>query len=69
LKGYASESAAAVLAYGGEQFGLSRIVAIVAPHNDASVRVLKRLGFQFERMADAGTQLYAHQSPGQGPVD
>ena len=48
-KGYATESAAAVLAHGREQFGLQRIVAIVSPHNRASIRVLEKLGLVFER--------------------
>jgi RimJ/RimL family protein N-acetyltransferase len=48
-KGYAFESAAAVLAYGRASLGLTRIVAIAAPENDASIRLLQKLGFAFER--------------------
>jgi RimJ/RimL family protein N-acetyltransferase len=49
-KGYAYESAAAVMAYGKTALGLRRIVAITSPDNDASARVLEKLGLRFERM-------------------
>jgi RimJ/RimL family protein N-acetyltransferase len=47
--GYASESAAAVLAYGEQELKLRRIVAITAPDNHASIAVLERIGLKFER--------------------
>jgi RimJ/RimL family protein N-acetyltransferase len=49
-KGYAYESASAVLAYGKRTFGFNRIVAITTPDNDSSARLLEKLGFHFERM-------------------
>ena len=49
-KGYAYESAAAVLAYGKDVLGLKRIVAITSPDNHASGRLLEKLGLRFERM-------------------
>ena len=49
-KGYASESASAVLAYGRETFGLKRLVAITSKDNVASINVLEKLGFAFERL-------------------
>jgi RimJ/RimL family protein N-acetyltransferase len=49
-KGYASESALAVMAYGKRTFGLNRLVAITSPDNYGSARVLEKLGFNFERM-------------------
>ena len=49
-KGYAYESAAAVLAYGKDVLGLKRIVAITSPDNQASGRLLEKLGLRFERM-------------------
>jgi [ribosomal protein S5]-alanine N-acetyltransferase len=49
-KGYAYESAAAVMAYGRGTFHLDRIVAISSKDNHASARLLEKLGFQFERM-------------------
>jgi RimJ/RimL family protein N-acetyltransferase len=48
--GYAFESAAAVLSYGRDVLGLGRIVAITSPDNDGSIRVLEKLGMQFEGM-------------------
>lgn len=48
-QGYAYEVASAVLAYGQEVLGLKRIVAITAPDNDRSARLLKKLGLRFER--------------------
>lgn len=48
-RGYAYESAAAVLGYARSVLGMGRIVAVVSPHNDASVKLLKRLGLRFER--------------------
>jgi RimJ/RimL family protein N-acetyltransferase len=47
--GYACEACAAVMAYGRNRLGLARIVAITARDNDASRRVLEKLGFEFER--------------------
>ena len=47
--GYAREAAAGVLSYARDRLGLARIVAIIAPHNDASRRVLEALGFELER--------------------
>ena len=50
-KGFAFESASAVLAHGRRTWGLKRILAITSPDNEASVRLLAKLGFRFERMA------------------
>lgn len=49
-KGYAFESAAAVMRYGRDVLGLNRIVAITAPENEGSIRVLEKLGLRFEKM-------------------
>jgi RimJ/RimL family protein N-acetyltransferase len=49
-KGYASEAAAAVVAYAREKLGLSRIVGITAPDNLRSAAVLEKLGLRFEKM-------------------
>jgi len=49
-KGYAYESASAVMAYGKDVLGLNRIVAITSPDNHASANLLEKLGLQFERM-------------------
>jgi RimJ/RimL family protein N-acetyltransferase len=47
-KGYAVESASAVLEHGRHAFGLSRIVGIAKPENHASIRVLEKLGMSLE---------------------
>ena len=53
-KGYATESAAAIMARQTAEFGLRRIIGLVEPENAGSVRVLKKLGLTFERrIADA----------------
>jgi ribosomal-protein-alanine N-acetyltransferase len=44
-QGFAPEAAAAVVRYGFTVMGLHRIEAGVLPGNDASVRVLQKLGF------------------------
>jgi RimJ/RimL family protein N-acetyltransferase len=49
-QGYAMESAAAVLAYARKSLRLGRVLAIVNPSNDASIRLLQKLGFVFEHM-------------------
>lgn len=48
-KGYATESAAAVLGHARQVLGLQRIVAITAPGNLGSIAVLERIGLEFER--------------------
>jgi RimJ/RimL family protein N-acetyltransferase len=47
-KGYAYESAAAVLAHARDAVGLKRLLAITNPDNAASVRLLEKLGMRFE---------------------
>jgi RimJ/RimL family protein N-acetyltransferase len=49
--GYAVESATAVLAHERDTRGLKRILAVTSPDNQASIRLLSKLGFRFERMA------------------
>ena len=49
-KGYAFESAQAVKEYAKNTIGLNRLVAIVDPENDGSIRVLEKIGLQFEKM-------------------
>ena len=49
-KGYAVESAAAVMNYARESLGLTRIVAITSLDNEASARLLARIGLRFERL-------------------
>jgi RimJ/RimL family protein N-acetyltransferase len=47
-KGYASEAAAAVIAFGFERLGLQRIYATADVENTASQRVMARLGMRKE---------------------
>ena len=49
-KGYAVESALAVKEYARNVIGLNHIVAITDPENEGSIRVLEKIGFQFEKM-------------------
>lgn len=53
-RGYAYEAAAAVMADARARLGLDTLLAIVDPGNTASVRLLERLGFRFERMVRLG---------------
>ena len=60
--GYAFEASTAVIADGSERFGVRRVVAIVSPGNQASTRLLAKLGFRFERNVDfhgESLELYA----------
>jgi RimJ/RimL family protein N-acetyltransferase len=49
-KGYAFESATAVMAYGRDVIGIKRLVAITDSDNTSSINVLGKLGLRFERM-------------------
>jgi len=48
-KGYACEMSAKLLAYGFKTIGLDQIVAVTVAQNSASIRVLKKSGFQYRR--------------------
>src|SRR5262245_16393466 len=47
-KGYAIEAAAPVLEHAGRVLGLTRIVGIAKPENEASIRLLRKLGMKYE---------------------
>jgi ribosomal-protein-alanine N-acetyltransferase len=49
-RGYAVEAAQATKEYAREIIGLKRIVAIVDPVNAGSIRVLEKIGLQYETM-------------------
>jgi RimJ/RimL family protein N-acetyltransferase len=49
-QGYGFESAAAVLEYGRDVLGFSRVLAITSEDNDVSGKLLEKLGFTFERI-------------------
>ncbi|MEA3141163.1 MAG: hypothetical protein QOK23_3332 [Gammaproteobacteria bacterium] len=66
-KGYAVESAAAVLNHAREVLKLQRIVAITSPDNSQSIALLQKTGFKFERkvcLVDHSPELklFAHVS-------
>lgn len=50
--GYALESAAAVLRYGREVLGMSRVLAVTSPDNASSARLLGKLGLTFDDIVD-----------------
>lgn len=59
-KGYAIESALAVLEYARYAIGLKRILAITLEQNERSINVLNKLGMVFERKIkypDSGEEL------------
>lgn len=49
-KGYAFESAAAIMSYAKDVLKLPRIVAITNKDNEASAKLLEKLGLRFERL-------------------
>jgi RimJ/RimL family protein N-acetyltransferase len=51
--GYAYESATAVMAYAKMTLGIGRLLAITVPNNEASSKLLRKLGFTFERSLSA----------------
>jgi RimJ/RimL family protein N-acetyltransferase len=51
-KGYASEAATAVLAYGLGPIGLESIMAVAVPGNVGSWRVMEKVGMRYDGLAD-----------------
>ncbi|MFN2390491.1 MAG: GNAT family N-acetyltransferase [Pyrinomonadaceae bacterium] len=49
-KGYAVESAEAVMKYGRDFLGLKRILAIASQDNESSSKLLEKINFRFERL-------------------
>lgn len=49
-KGYAHESAAAVMQYARDVLHLDRILAIASPDNEASAKLLGKISLRFERL-------------------
>ena len=63
-RGFAFEAASAVLEYGRSTLGIEKIVGLTSEDNLASIKVLRKLGMEFERRVkmsddDPGTVLYA----------
>lgn len=51
-QGYATEALEAAISYGFGPMGLNRISALVYPDNDASARLLQRMGFRLEGLLE-----------------
>ncbi len=65
-QGYALEAASAVMEYGKNELGLERLLAFVLVGNQKSVKLLERLGMQYERNFkipddDADLELYGKE--------
>ena len=56
-QGYAFEAASSVMSYGREVLGLPRIVAITSRDNDASIRLLEKIGMKFEGLITPSEEL------------
>ena len=67
-EGYASEAARQVLVIAAVAFGLKRVKALISPANAASIHVIEKLGFSFERRCriddDDDTLLYNFEFSG-----
>ena len=59
-RGLATEAARAFVAFGFRQLGLSRIVSAVEVGNDASKRILEKLGFVWLRRERNATRAFDH---------
>jgi RimJ/RimL family protein N-acetyltransferase len=57
-QGFAFEAAKAVMNDARDSLKLNRVLAIVNPDNDASIKLLERLGLKFERLK-GDVKLYA----------
>ena len=49
-QGYAFEAVSATLGHGARAFGLRRVLAVVSPANQGSIRVLEKAGMRHEGM-------------------
>jgi|ERR1051326_2449103 RimJ/RimL family protein N-acetyltransferase len=49
-KGYAYEASAAVLEHARGHLGIDRVLAITTPENEASAKLLVKLGLRFDRL-------------------
>jgi RimJ/RimL family protein N-acetyltransferase len=52
-QGYGYESSLAMMDYGRETLGFDRVLAITSMDNDASIRLLEKLGFVQKELTDA----------------
>jgi RimJ/RimL family protein N-acetyltransferase len=71
-QGYAREAASAVMAHGLNVLRLDRILAITAPDNHGSIKVLERIGLHFKEMIRLpgyaeDRRLFTSEPPAAGP--
>ncbi len=71
-QGYAYEAAAAVLLHAQQDFHLIHLAAITSLENPASIRLLKKLGFRYERLMhlpgeDEAVRLFIFHAPHLNP--
>ena len=57
-RGYAAEAAAAVVSHARRDHALGTLLAVTSPGNDASIRVLEKLGFRYERTMPFGADAH-----------
>lgn len=50
--GYGLESATAVLEWARNKFGFDRVAAITSPDNSRSIRLLEKMGFEFQGLKE-----------------
>ena len=65
-QGLATEAAKAILEYGSNQVGLSRLICVINPENQASSRVALKIGMTLEIDGDVNgepTLLYSINKP------
>ncbi|HNQ14853.1 MAG TPA: GNAT family N-acetyltransferase [Pyrinomonadaceae bacterium] len=53
-QGFALESATAMMRYGAQVLGFTRVFAITTLDNAGSIRLLEKLGFEFEKIVTMG---------------
>lgn len=53
-QGYATEAAAAVIEHAHRQLGIEHLLAITSLDNHASIRVLEKIGFSYQRVLEDG---------------
>ncbi len=63
-KGYAYESASAVMGHGRDMLGFTRIIGLTSADNISSIKLLEKIGLKYERMVqmpedDKEIQLFA----------
>jgi len=62
-KGYGYESASAIMSYAKNELNISRVLAITVPYNVASIKLLEKIGFRYEKifkMPDDDEELFLY---------